>query len=205
VLSNIDEAKKLSHTGEDVSFIINCTGLGALTLGGVEDSDMTPARAQIVLVRNEASPMRTTSGTDDGSTEVCYLMMRAAGGGTILGGTYEKGNWDAEPDMGIAERIMKRCVQISPELTGGKGIEGLDIVRHGVGLRPLRTSGVRIEADQMMFHKDSITVVHNYGHAGWGYQGSYGCAEGVVELVNKIRAERGEELWNEPKLFTWDS
>jgi D-amino-acid oxidase len=33
---------------------------------------------------------------------------------------------------------------------------------------------------------DGTWVVHNYGHAGWGYQGSYGCAERVVELVDEI-------------------
>ena len=74
ILSHLTEARKLSHTGEDANFVINCTGLGSLKLGGVEDETMAPARGQIVVVRNECTPMFTTSGTDDGSTEVSYLM-----------------------------------------------------------------------------------------------------------------------------------
>ena len=60
--------------------VINCTGLSAGKLGGVEDGKMVPARGQIVLVRNEGDgAMYTTSGTDDGSEDICYTMKRAAG------------------------------------------------------------------------------------------------------------------------------
>jgi len=60
--------------------VINCTGLSAGKLGGVEDKDMVPARGQTVLVRNEGDGvMYATSGTDDGDDEVCYTMQRPAG------------------------------------------------------------------------------------------------------------------------------
>ncbi|KND91897.1 D-amino-acid oxidase [Tolypocladium ophioglossoides CBS 100239] len=201
VLADIAEARALSHTGQPASMVINATGLGSLKLGGVRDTTMTPARGQTVLVRNECHPMFTTSGTEDGDTEVLYAMQRAAGGGTILGGTYDMGNWESNPDPNIAVRIMKRAVEVCPELAGGQGIEGLSIIRHGVGLRPYREDGVRIEEEKM---DDGTWIVHNYGHAGWGYQGSYGCAERVVELVNKIRKQKGENVDDEPKLFSWD-
>ncbi|KAL7956179.1 FAD dependent oxidoreductase [Trichoderma compactum] len=191
VLTDIRDAKSLSHTGQPANIIVNATALGSLKLGGVQDTNMTPARAQIVLVRNEHSPMIATSGTDDGPTELTYIMQRAAGGGTVLGGTYHVGNWESAPDPNIALRIMKRAVQVAPGLTGGKGIEGLSVIRHGVGLRPLRKNGVRIEEEVL----DGETwIVHNYGHAGWGYQGSYGCAERVVELVNEIRKRKGSKI-----------
>lgn len=82
-------------------------------------------------------------------------------------------------DYSLAHRIMKRSVELCPALTNGKGIEGLDIVRHNVGLRPLREGGTRIESDII----DGIHVVHNYGHGGFGYQASYGCSKAVVHLV----------------------
>lgn len=170
--------------------VVNATGLGALKLGGVEDKNMVPARGQVVVVRNEAPYMVATSGTEDGASDVCYAMMRAAGGGTVLGGTYDKGNWDAIPDPNIAMRIMRRAVEVCPGLTGGKGVEGLDIIRHGVGLRPAREGGVRIERERV----GGVEVVHNYGHAGWGYQGSFGCAERVVELVGEIKGESKSKL-----------
>lgn len=96
---------------------------------------------------------------------------------------------------------MKRAVEACPELTGGQGTERLSIIRHGVGLRPYRKAGPRIEAERT---GSGTWTVHNYGHSGWGYQGSYGCAERVVELVNQIRRDNGEHVDGEPKLFSWD-
>ncbi|KAI1386552.1 FAD dependent oxidoreductase [Hypoxylon trugodes] len=187
-LKHVSEAASLSHTGGKVDVVINTTGLMASKLGGVMDSNVVPVRGQVVVVRNEAPYMVTKSGTEDADDEVCYIMMRAAGGGTILGGTYQKGNWESQPDPNYAMRIMRRAIEMMPELTNGKGVKGLDIVRHGVGLRPYRNGGVRIEKEKI----DGVWVVHNYGHAGWGYQGSYGCAEDVVKLV--------DEVLNRPKL-----
>ena len=122
------------------------------------------------------------SGTDDGDDEACYVMTRAAGGGTILGGCYQKGRWDGEVDEGLAKRIMKRAVRACPELTGGQGVEGLDVVRHGVGLRPVREGGARVEKERV----GGVWVVHNYGAGGAGYQSSYGCAMEVVRLVEGV-------------------
>lgn len=186
VLKHISDAADMSHTGRRANIIVNASGLLACRLGGVMDAKVYPARGQTVLVRNEAEGlMPTTSGCDDGEDEMVYVMQRALGGGTILGGTYVKGSWDPNPDPNVAMRIMKRAVETHPELTGGKGVEALDIIRHGVGLRPGREGGVRIEKERI----DGTWVVHNYGHAGWGFQGSYGCAERVVELVEEAVAE----------------
>ena len=82
---------------------------------------------------------------------------------------------------------MKRVVDLNPKLANGKGVEGLSIVRHAVGLRPYRKAGVRLEKEKI----GSLTVVHNYGHAGFGYQASYGCAQAVVELVDGIVRRSG--------------
>ena len=79
VLKHISEASKAHHSGEKAQIIVNCTGLSARVLGGVEDSSLIPARGQTVLVRNEADAMYASSGCDDGEEEVCYLMQRAAG------------------------------------------------------------------------------------------------------------------------------
>lgn len=153
----------------------------ASKLGGVEDKSVVPARGQIVIVRNDSGKMIDISGTDDGDDEACYIMSRAAGGGTILGGSYQKGNWESQVDPNLAVRIMKRAVQVCPALTGGKGIEYLDVIRHGVGLRPVREGGTRIEKERIK----GVWVVHNYGAGGAGYQSSYGCAEAAVKLIEE--------------------
>lgn len=188
VIDHVADAAALPWLGFTADVVVNCSGLGASKLGGVLDATVIPARGQIVLVRNEPGKMITVSGTDEAEDEVMYLMQRAAGGGTILGGSYQKGNWESQPDPNLATRIMKRCVELCPELTGGKGIEGLDIVRHGVGLRPLRSDGVRLAKEEI----NGVWVVHNYGHGGFGYQSSYGCAMAAVRLVEDAIARQGE-------------
>jgi hypothetical protein len=169
------------HSGQAADLVMNCTGLSSRKLGGVEDSAMTPARGQIVLVREDAGAMYSTTGTDNDEDEMAYIMTRAAGGGTILGGCYQEGNWESQPDPNLAVRIMERAVKMCPDLTEGKGIEHLSVVRHGVGLRPLRQGGARLEAETIR----GVKVVHLYGHSGSGYQSSYGSCEEAVALVEK--------------------
>ncbi|KAL8713043.1 MAG: hypothetical protein Q9220_002903 [cf. Caloplaca sp. 1 TL-2023] len=204
-LKHISEGSTIHHSGRKADLIVNCTGLSALKLGGVEDKNMMPIRGQTVLVRNEANLMCSSSGTDDGEEEVCYLMQRAVGeirryktksllqlltcntgGGTLLGGSYQRGNWDSQLDPSLATRIMKRAVDLCPALTDGRGIEHLDIIRHGVGLRPYRHGGTRIEKEKM----GDVWIVHNYGHGGFGYQASYGCSKRAVKLVEDALAPR---------------
>jgi len=81
---------------------------------------------------------------------------------------------------------MKRCVDLVPALTDGKGIEALDIVRHGVGLRPMREGGPRVEKEKI----NGIWVVHQYGHGGYGYQSSYGSAKVAVGLVEEALKDK---------------
>lgn len=182
VFRHIQEAASAHiHPSGKVDLVVNCTGLMASKLGGVNDKSVFPARGQVVVVRNDAGKMMDISGTDDGDDEACYVMTRAAGGGTVLGGSYQKGNWDAQVDPNLAVRIMKRAVEICPALTGGKGIEHLDIVRHGVGLRPVREGGTRVEKERIT----GLWVVHNYGAGGAGYQSSYGCAQAAVDLIDE--------------------
>ena len=177
----------MHHTGKRADLVINCTGLSSLRLGGVEDSAMYPARGQIVVVRNDPGVMTSTSGTDDGSDEATYIMHRAAGGGCVLGGCLQKGNWESQPDPNLATRIMKRCVDLCPKLVPeGKGIEALSVIRHGVGLRPMRNGGIRVEKEVI----EGVPVVHNYGHGGYGYQTSYGAARAVEELVDEVLPQR---------------
>ena len=189
-VSHISDAAKLHHSGKLADLIINATGLSSLKLGGVEDKNLYPARGQIVLVRNDPGNfMGSTSGTDDGPDEATYIMHRAAGGGCILGGCLQKNNWESQVDPNLATRIMKRAIELCPQLVPeGKGIEALDVIRHGVGLRPMRTGGIRIEKEVI----GGVPVVHNYGHGGYGYQTSFGCAQAVEKLVKEALGGKTE-------------
>jgi len=106
-----------------------------------------------------------------------------------LGGCLQKNNWESQPDPNLAVRIMKRCVELVPALTDGKGIDALSIIRHGVGLRPMREGGPRVEKEKIA----GVWVVHQYGHGGYGYQSSYGSAKATVRLVEEVAKEAARE------------
>ena len=57
---------------------MNCTGLSAGKLGGVEDAEMTPARGQTVLVRDDPGIMADVE-LKEKEEERTYIMQRAAG------------------------------------------------------------------------------------------------------------------------------
>lgn len=158
-----------------------------MTLGGVNDTTLYPARGQIVIVRNDPGIIASVSGTDDGSDEATYVMHRAAGGGCVLGGCFQAGSWESQVDPNLSIRIMKRAIELCPSLVPkGKGIEALSIVRQGVGLRPMREAGPRLEAEMV----GSVKVVHNYGHGGYGYQTSYGAAKEAERLCKEALGEK---------------
>jgi len=187
IIDHISEAPT-HHTAGTASIIINCTGLMACKLGGVMDSAVYPGRGQIAIVRNEPGAMHTTSGTDDGPDEAMYIMQRAAGGGTIIGGCLQHGNWDSQVDSNLANRILQRAVDICPSLVPKTGkVTELSVVRHGVGLRPMREGGIRVEKEPTKHG----WLLHNYGHAGYGYQSSFGSAFATEKMVLDILSKDG--------------
>ena len=192
IVSHIAEAAMLHESGQRADVVINCTGLSSLRLGGVEDTTMFPSRGQIAVVRNDPKVIGMISSTDDGPSEATYVMTRAAGGGTVLGGCSVRHSWESQPDPNLAIRIMTRAVKLCPQLVPeGKGIEALSVVRHGVGLRPMRSNGIRVEKETVSGSDGLQTaVVHNYGHGGAGYQTSYAVAQIVVALVNEVLQEK---------------
>lgn len=135
---------------------VNATGLGAATL--CKDGAMYPIRGQTVLVRGEASAIRTRVGNG----YIAYCIPRPGSGTTILGGTKEEGVWDGKVDDATTAAILARCKAFVPELVGGDG--AFEVVSVQVGLRPGRRGGARMERERV----GSRSVVHAYGHAGAG-------------------------------------
>lgn len=83
-------------------------------------------------------------------------------------------------NLDLAEDIKRRCCELCPEL--GKP-EDLKVIRHGLGLRPSRKGGARVEREAM----DGRSVVHSYGAGGAGYQSSWGTAKEAVDLLLQTR------------------
>lgn len=81
-IDHISEAFRLHSTASRASLVINCTGIGALKLGGVEDRAMKPKRGQLVLVENKSDGQFGLSGFDnqDASiSESAYIINRPGG------------------------------------------------------------------------------------------------------------------------------
>ncbi|OLN85393.1 D-amino-acid oxidase 1 [Colletotrichum chlorophyti] len=169
---------KEARISPDVSAVFNCTGLGSYSLGGVEDRAMYPTRGQTVLVEQPIQPLqrmyfRSPRRVDNDTT---YIFQRPLAGGIVLGGCRQDGNWNKDVDPELAKTIMERCCALAPEL--GRP-EDLKVIKHGVGLRPGRKGGPRIEVGK----DDAGLVVHNYGASGAGYQASWGMAAHAVKLA----------------------
>ncbi|CAI6270362.1 unnamed protein product [Periconia digitata] len=174
IFGSIDDAFKRYP---QATAVFNCTGLGAMTLGGVEDNTMYPARGQILLVEGPETPMKNMYfRAPHRAGEATHIFPRGENGGVILGGCRQKNNWSGETDLAFAEVIKRRCCSLAPEL--GKP-EDLKIIKHGVGLRPAREGGPRVEPEL----RDGKLVIHNYGAGGVGFQASWGLAQYAADLL----------------------
>lgn len=171
--------------------LINCSALGSLHLKDVRDTNLYPTRGQTVLVAQPKIPIQRMyfRSPERINPSVSYVFPRPNGGGVILGGCRQDGNWSAEVDMELSKQIMEKCCALCPEL--GKP-EDLQIISHNVGLRrkfpdlycssvqgpsvadsgviASRVGGTRVELERL---SNGVPVVHNYGHAGAGYQSSW--------------------------------
>ncbi|OXG14759.1 D-amino-acid oxidase [Cryptococcus neoformans Tu401-1] len=217
-LSSLDEAYNLSGVGK-VSLVINASGLGAKSLIGVEDQKVYPGRGQTVLVRApgfKACIMHTEgfyADLDESGQEVippppAYIIPRPGSEGhVVLGGVYQKDNWSTLPDLKEAERILKDCYNLAPELAGpnGKSWKDIEIISHNVGLRPARKGEPRLEIEERevgaganegnaydvapmigrIGERRKVAVVHAYGIGSAGFQASLGMAEKASDLAVK--------------------
>ncbi|KAM3581744.1 hypothetical protein VKS41_005905 [Umbelopsis sp. WA50703] len=164
----------------DAQAIVNCTGLQARYLGGVMDQKVFPTRGQVVVINAPHIKKTLTQMMGD---ETTYVIPRS-NGHVILGGTKQPNNYDGAIDQQIADSILERTIRLLPELSHGKGIDGLEIVRHNAGLRPTREGGPRVENEITNTPANKrILITHCYGHGGFGVQSSWGAAKKAVDLV----------------------
>ncbi|WP_028933310.1 FAD-dependent oxidoreductase [Pseudonocardia spinosispora] len=147
--------------------VVNCTGLGARDL--VADDAVYPIRGLVVRVTNPGIDQVLSDFDRPGGES--YVIPQPDS--CILGGTADEHEWDTTADPALALRIRGRCAELDPRLADA------EILEHRVGLRPARTSGVRLELESVA----GRPYVHNYGHGGAGVTLSWGCAEEVVEVI----------------------
>lgn len=151
--------------------VFNCTGVLASKLGDVPDG-VYPIRGQVVSVK---APWIKENISLEG-TPPTYIIPRVHSlGRVILGGYYEEHNW-TEGTLGEQTKsILERTCKLNPELLKNGPLE---ILEERAAFRPGHKGGARIEREAM---KD-ITVIHNYGAAGTGYQSGLAMASDAISL-----------------------
>ena len=80
------------------TLLFNCTGVGARALVG--DSELTPVRGQLAVLAPQHEVRYAFTG------EAGYMFPR--GDGILLGGTFERGEWDPTPQPEDIARILDR-------------------------------------------------------------------------------------------------
>ncbi len=96
VIRDFATAGDLASLPEKLLF--NCTGLGARTLFG--DDQLTPIRGQLVVTLPQPEIDYMTLGPGD-----IYMFPRRDG--IILGGSFDRGNSNLNPDPALSERILR--------------------------------------------------------------------------------------------------
>ncbi|KDQ10522.1 hypothetical protein BOTBODRAFT_36218 [Botryobasidium botryosum FD-172 SS1] len=184
--------------------LVVCPGVGARSLGGLEDKSVYSIRGQTVLIR---APWITTGMTNkaikDGQMIWTYIIPRR-NGEIILGGSTDENDWDPQPRPDITASILRRNLVFCPDLVPHhlrqneaeptvQELESL-VIETGCGFRPARKEGIRIETD--WFEREDgtrVPMVYNYGHGGGGYQGSWGSATIATNLLaDALAAKRLE-------------
>lgn len=77
--------------------VFNCTGIGAKALIG--DDLLTPVRGQLAVIQSQREVRYAVSGN--------FGYMFPRGDGLLLGGTFERGEWDATPQPADIARIVE--------------------------------------------------------------------------------------------------
>ncbi|KAJ7253684.1 hypothetical protein B0H12DRAFT_1202435 [Mycena haematopus] len=165
--------------------IINCTGLGALSLGDVLDTNIYPTRGEVLIIRAPWINHGLSHYYEDG--HLSYAIPRQSGD-VILGGTFQVDDWHPTCRPETLKLIKERGIAAYPELLPpnkreARNIADLDVIEECVGLRPTRKGGVRLEITSLKVHEKIVPVIHNIGHGGAGYQSSWGSAQVAVDLL----------------------
>jgi glycine/D-amino acid oxidase-like deaminating enzyme len=165
----------------EASAIVNCAGLGALSISG--DSSMYPLRGALVRLVDhdrvlEAAHCMTRINAATPEQSLVFIVPRGREG-VVLGGLVQKDRWATGLSLEdpLIRQMYDGCLDFLP-LLRTLPLDEAEPVR--TGLRPFTRENVCVES------VPGCRIVHNYGHGGAGVTLSWGCAEEVAARVEEI-------------------
>uniref|UniRef100_A0A0B7JWW2 FAD dependent oxidoreductase domain-containing protein n=1 Tax=Bionectria ochroleuca TaxID=29856 RepID=A0A0B7JWW2_BIOOC len=108
-------------------------------------------------------------------------------GTVILGGIRDPDISNTKVDLEVDKDIARRVNKTLPEHFSADPAD-YDIVGHNVGIRPYRSTGMRIEKEV----KEGQNIVHAYGITGGGYIFGFGVAREAAGLVDEFLFPAGK-------------
>ncbi|KAL2913694.1 hypothetical protein HK105_206854 [Polyrhizophydium stewartii] len=195
----LDAPRKVAHIDDliaafpGVDVFVVCAGLGARTLGGVADETVVPVRGQIAVIKADvayaACVVESESENVFAMEELTYIIPRNDGT-CIIGGTCIRGDSDMAVRPETFGRIVERATALHEDISAWASLHGASeagieagVVRHAVGLRPVRRDGIRIDASAYDAPTRRVVLAHHYGHGGYGFQTSWGSAMAAVKAI----------------------
>ncbi|GLB08206.1 hypothetical protein AtubIFM57258_004094 [Aspergillus tubingensis] len=179
IRKRVESLEDLYHMFPESSIFINASGIGSQTLKDVQDDQCFPERGQNVFYKTEnCRTMYFRNGQ-----EYTYVIPRPMSHGVILGGVKQADNLSSEPDMEIARDEIARAHRLAPEIVPENPPE--DTLSYIVGIRPSRKGGFRLDSEQ---HENRY-ILSAYGFGGGGYAFSYGVADALCKMVEKVERE----------------
>jgi len=158
------EIKYFNELTLDNDIVINCSALGSGNL--CNDKSIIPVKGQVGLL----APKKDLPIYLD-NEKLLYIVPRKDA--IIVGGTYEERIETETTDPLVIERLLNNAYEVFPELKLQR------VIGSWSGLRPYRPE-VRVE------HEKGTNIIHNYGHGGSGFTLSFGCAEEVAGIVDRL-------------------
>ncbi|KAF7350765.1 D-aspartate oxidase [Mycena sanguinolenta] len=168
---------------EPPAAVVVCAGLGARSLGGVEDKTVTSVRGQTVVLRAPWARFGATRRRIENET-ISYVIPRH-NGNIVIGGTLNVDDWYPLPREETKRAILGKALALWPEIAPPHARKDRSpTMAWGCG----RTGddGIRIEAEWVEANGVTAPVVFNYGHGAYGFESSWGSAYMAVDLLEKV-------------------
>lgn len=163
--------------------IVNCTGVGARRLAN--DPAITATRGQVLHLPNTLG--FTDAVVEEGRGEITTYLFPFEDY-IVLGGTYERDQWDERTDEPTLAAILDRVRNLLRADDDRRWEKLADNrLRAVAGLRPTRIRGPSLEDARLEFEPvgNGRRIVHCYGHGRAGVTMSWGSADDVAVLVDQ--------------------